>query len=1010
MANGSNLSWAASLATLAIALAAPVSVLAQEGGQQGVDDSDVSADSDDNSEDRIIVTGSLIRRSEGFQSSSPVDVVNREQLEAAAPNTIATFVRDLPQNFGSTSSSGRASGGAGVGGERGAGTINLRGLGPSSTLVLLNNRRQTQLPDAADNVIDINSLAPEIAIQRLEVLKDGSSALYGTDAVAGVVNFITNDRFEGVRMSARANIQPYSGRGDRRFEVMAGGGLGDRTHVMAAVSIFDQDELNLAYDIEGLKGSEADIRYTVNNSNPGEFSVPLRNSAGALIAGTAGLRRNVVDSNCGNVAGTVPTNSPTGANLAVALPRAQAVDCRYYFYPDQSAQSDIRQYNAIGVITHKFSDAVNFRGEMNFSSSTSFTRYTVSDVISLPRLVIPGHNPGSEYRAVNANGQPLFAVSSGTSAGYTRDGAEVFLPLRNAAGQVVLSANPTDPNSGIPFYEDVVFNGRLLNSQGGLPTNNTIALGEAARGQMSRADTDIMRFSGGFDGELGGDWTYQTALTYSRYRLSTNGAPGIGLTAQLQRALDGYGGAACNTSGLRNRDGCGYFNIYGNSVFATGANDPRANTAAMINYVAPLLLDRYTSSLLVADAVLSGPLFDLPAGEVGLAIGYQHRRAGLALDYDANKNTNNTTLNTQQVDFNRSRGTDAVFAEINLPIFENGLGYLEANGALRYERSSNLETTDPKIGLLFNSADDLLSLRASYGTSFVAPSLFRLFSISAGSTGVNDCPVTLNPVCTGIPNIRVSSQTRGNPNLRPQTSTAFNVGGTLTPMAGLSLSLDWFHFKFEDLISTETATQLVLSDPTGANTGRVFRDANGQLIGVALQYFNAASVTVSGFDFDIGYQREVENLGTIGLNLAGTYLPSYKWALTPGAVPQNWAGQTNDSRPAAPSPEWRANVRANWSNGPHTVTATLRYTGPLDFTLNTTVKIDAYTPIDLSYSYRIGEGAISDAVKGITLAVGATNIFNDLPSFVPYPAFVPNLTTLHDQRGRMLWVRLTGDF
>jgi outer membrane receptor protein involved in Fe transport len=955
----------------------------------------------------IVVTGSFIRRSPGFQSSSPVDVVNRAQLDAVAPSTIATFVRDLPQNFGSTSSSGRASGGAGVGGERGAGTINLRGLGPSSTLVLLNGHRQTQLPDAADNVVDINSLTPEIAIERLEVLKDGASALYGTDAVAGVVNFITNDRFDGLRLNSRVNVQTYSGRGDRRFEAMAGAGLGERTHVMTAFSMFDQDELNLAYDIPSQKNSEANIRSTVNTANPGEFTVPTRNAAGVL---TNAPRRNVLDPTCGQVVGTAPTNSPTGNNLATVLPLGQAVDCRYFINPDQSAQSDIRQYNAIAVLTHEFSQALKFRGEMNYSSSVSKTRYTVSDVISLPSLVIPGHNPGSEFRAVNAQGQPLYAVSSGASAGYSRDGAEVFLPSRDAQGRVVLSGTPTVAGSGIPFYEDVVFNGRLLNSQRNLPTGNSLAPGEGAGMALSRSETDVFRTSGQVDGEISDDWNYSGALTYSRYRLSTNGAPGLGLTAQLQRALDGYGGGACNTSGPRNANGCGYFNIYGNSVFATAAGAPRANTEAMIDFVSPLLIDKYESSLLVGDAVLSGSLFDVPAGKIGLAVGYQYRRAGLRLDYDVNKNTNNTTLNTQQLDFTRSRETNAGFAELNVPIIDNDFGYLEANGAVRHETSQGTKTTDPKFGLLFTSANKAVALRGSYGTSFVAPSLFRLFSVSAGTGTVNDCPPSLNPVCTGIPNIRTSSQTRGNPDLKPQTSKAWNAGATIRPLPGLTASLDWFRFDFQNLISTENASQLVLDDPTGALTGRVFRDAAGQPIRVVLQYFNASKVVASGFDFDLGYQHETDSAGTFSANVAGTYLPVYRWTLTPGGRAENWAGETNDRRSGAPSPKWRANLRLNWAMGRHAVNLLMRYTGSLEFTLDPTQRIEAFTPIDASYSYRIGDGMFGGTVKSATFSVGATNLLGEKEPFVPYPGFQPFIASLHDQRGRFLWARVSADF
>src|SRR5690606_16211518 len=119
-----------------------------------------------------------------------------------------------------------------------------------------------------------------------------------------------------------------------------GGGIGGSTHVMAAFSVFDQDELNLAFDIPSQRGSENNIRSTVNTANPAEFTVPTRDAAGML---TSTLRRNVLDPNCGNVVGTAPTNSPTVSNLATILPIGQAVDCRYFINADQSAQSNIRQ-------------------------------------------------------------------------------------------------------------------------------------------------------------------------------------------------------------------------------------------------------------------------------------------------------------------------------------------------------------------------------------------------------------------------------------------------------------------------------------------------------------------------------------------------------------------------------------------------------------------------------------------------------------------------------------------
>lgn len=944
--------------------------------------------------DAIVVTGTLLQRSD-YQISSPIDVVGRASLEATAPATIAEFIKDLPYNFGSAFASGRA-----FGNERGGGTINLRGLGAAATLVLINGQRMTQLPDAPDAVVDVNSLVPEIMLERLEILKDGASATYGSDAIAGVVNFITNDRFEGVRLSSRINQFTYSNATDYRIEAMIGSSIGERTHVIAAFGFYDQQPINsYAENTQSQRGTGSDPRFSSASSNPGEFIVPTRNADGLI----SGQRTNVVDPLCG----TVPSSLASPGGLVVVSDPALARDCRYQFWHDNGSQSDIRRYHGMARARSELTDAITLTGEFGFAHVETATSYTAGDTLG-QSVRIPGHNPGNIYfRARNANGEPLFAVSSGISAGYIRDGAEVFLPLRDAQGRVVLAPDPTNPASGIPFYEDVLFAGRPMNSQCNLPTNNTLAPGVCAQSRPSRSTSDIMRGAIGLEGDFGVGWNWRTNVQYSRYDLSTNGTPGVALINELNFALDGLGGPNCNRqTGQRGVGNCQYFNLFGNSTVATPGS-AAANTQEVIDYVIPMLNDRYTSDLLTAEAILTGQLADLPAGPIGIAIGYQYREAGLAIDYDTQANIGNKANGVTQTDFSASRGTHAVFVETNFPLFDNSTGYLELNGALRREWiGSNLTTTDPKIGILFNTADQVLSLRGSYGTSFIAPSLFRLNARSARGAGVNDCPVSQGPPCTGELNLRIALIERGNPNLQPETSEAWSAGFTLRPVSGLTLEGTWWRFAFDNKIATLSPTDIVNRTPSGTPETPIVRDQTGRILSVSTTFINQASVLTEGLDFMADYMTAIGNMGSLNFNVAGTYNYKYNLQQAVGSPIIRAAGASNDSiTGASPNTKLRINGRVTWEKGGHLATIGVRYYAPITFTLSPDIKLDAWYPVDISYTYNFDVGE-----REFMVGVGAQNVFNDLEPYVPPPGFQPFIPSLYDTRGRSIYAKASVKF
>src|SRR4051812_10255300 len=235
----------------------------------------------------VVVTGSFIRRSEGFTPASPVAEVNREDLESHAPKTVADFFTELPYSFNTQFAVGRA-----VGASNGSGSLNLRNLGAGATLVLLNSRRTVR--DAVTlTSVDVNALVPQIMIERIEILKDGASSIYGSDAVGGVANFLTRSNFNGFEVVAQGDLRQEGSNTDSRFSAIWGS-QGERGGVIAALenfnrSPYDWQDLSLIKDnLDNLDGQWRLAGW------PARYTIPNRNAAGAL----AGAGTTIADPLC----------------------------------------------------------------------------------------------------------------------------------------------------------------------------------------------------------------------------------------------------------------------------------------------------------------------------------------------------------------------------------------------------------------------------------------------------------------------------------------------------------------------------------------------------------------------------------------------------------------------------------------------------------------------------------------------------------------------------------------
>ena len=924
--------------------------------------------------EEVVVTGTYLRTSE-FKPSSPVDTLTREDLEVAAPTTLATFFTELPYNMGSSFTTGRALGDAG-----GAGTINLRGLGSAATLVLLNSKRQTTVgaPIYQGGVVDINSLVPQIMIRNVDVLKDGASALYGTDAVAGVVNFITRDDFEGLEVRAQGEYMTYKTHGDRRFGLLWGNQSG-ATRIVAAAEYYERDRIP-QLDIEVYENRE--ILSTLGS--PGQFTVPsfitpTVNASGALTA-VQGTTRTIRDPDCARVPGSIPQ----GTNV-----------CAYSFAADQSYNSGERRYQGYVQAEHDISESTVLKLELGYTDSHARTTDTASGQFGVPQR-IPGDNPGVAaagiFRATNAAGQPLFAMPSAPGSA---------IPLRDGAGRVVLSADPTNPASGIAFNYDVMFLGRPLGSQGGLPTGGSTPLGDFSLTKMGEDKTDVLRGSVGLAGELG-QWHWEYSTTYSQHRIVTTGQRTNELLREFDLAVRGLGGYNCNPATGRPGQGpCYYFNPFGNAIFAAPGS-AAANNQEVISFFTPALWDRFESSLTVHEAFITGDVFDMPAGAVSLAAGVQYRDQSTNNDYDAQKNSGNIETGLVFTDFSASRTTRAAFAEAAVPVFDNDFGALDLNGAVRHEDGGDeLSTTNPKLGLLYTMPNKSWRMRASWGTSFLAPSLFQQFSSSAGATFVSPTP--------GAPaTLRVNTVLRGNPDLKPQEAQSWSTGIQWRPFSQLSFDLSYWKFHFDDLLATENAQQILFSDPNGA---RVIRDpATGTVLVIQTRYFNAATVETSGLDLEASYSRQLGRWGALDVSLNSTFVDQYDLQATATSPVMDATGRWNSLTFGSPSVPWRGTLRTTWNLGRHSVMAAARYTDSFVNDRATSTPGDrtfkTYMPIDVSYTYRVDEDF--GPAQGFSLALGAQNVLDDLPDTVDYLNHMA--ANVYDYRGRLVWARIVANF
>ncbi len=821
------------LLLLATCLTAPA--LAQETLPAGAE----TVEDDGNA---IIVTGSRIRQ-DPTKSALPLQIVTTEEFERNSISNPEQFINYLSSN--GTGSDNLASNADVVSGQQrgnnGASFANLRGQGSSATLVLLNGRRIAShgLNGAG---VDVNQI-PFGAIERVEVLKDGASAIYGTDAIGGVINFITRKDYQGLGVNLFTDITE---RGDAPiYRLSAIAGYGDLStngfNVMAAVSYSDIAELrgnrrNFVDTFQVDRGLSPDTRGSPTGTifpigvgpNTPLGTIIASTGTAPFLPGSTTIRAsggiNVLDLPGGEGCSSVGLQQDAYAD-DLWLNSTARFACAYDTGLDASLQQDLETLTYLG------------RGVVKLGDHELFAEVTGSDATAQKRFSNVQITP-------NTTTQNYAYPSSG--ANYT-----------NIFNRLVGVFPTLEPRRGLP----ISYRWRCI---------------ECGPREIT-TDTQTFRIAAGADGPLFAGWDYRAGASYAQSESRSKLGSGYyfrGTLANGQPDVTAPRAPGATVPGLIGLLNTGIINPF----LLPGQSQTQAARDALAAVSAEgVVLFGGKYSVTQFDGSISGPLFNIGDDAVQLAVGVDYRKEKYSFNGDERAASSRPVIIAAPFDDGNaldgeSRDVKAAYAEILVPLFN----ILEISGALRIDEYQGFgSTTNPKVSVKFEPADWLL-FRGSYNTGFRVPTFNQIFndqieSIFGGTLAdPRNCPGGViqpaNPACQGI---RPDIINGGNPNIGPETSREFGAGLVLRPSSNFSVSVDYWNIRREGTIITPTLTQLITN--LSLVEDRFIRDGAGNLVAIDQTVLNAGSSKTEGIEVSIRGGVEV-GTGTLAAGLDGTYL------------------------------------------------------------------------------------------------------------------------------------------
>ena len=912
--------------------------------------------------EKVEVTGSSIKRIDA-ETALPVQVVTRQDIQRLAPQN----TEDLLRSISATNTTGalQASNLSGAA-TSGASTVSLRGLGSKRTLVLVNGRRITPFGGVAGGggaaSVDVNSI-PIAAIERVEVLKDGASAVYGSDAVAGVINFILRKDYVGAELTVGYGQTTHGGDG-RSYDTSALVGFGDlqkdRFNVM----------INASYNKEdAIYGRQRNYANSSVNVGAGNDTTSGNTYPGTIVNAGGASRSFLAPAFAAQVSdGTYPTFGFKDCTPSIASPLFPNNRCR--FDPAPYIALVPEQNRTAANLSARFAFDANNQVYAELGGSRNIIKDTIQPVPLSDQFALVATNPYTPRLAALINSyQPTLDNTYGAAFVANLFGHTTFLlpttspyyPTRFAADQGL---------AGSP----IVIRYRAFES--GL--------------RMLRDENKAGRVVLGLQGTAA-NWDYDVGFLYTESRVSENVVGGYPLNSKILPLLN---------SGVVNPFGPSTPDIQA-AIQAANFNGEAFNTK---------------TSIASLNGKASREVFNLPAGPVSIAFGADVRKEKYAFSASSAIASGDVSgYGGNFIDVSRSRNVEAGFAEINVPIVKG----LEGDVAVRYDNYQGIgNTTNPKGSLRWQPVKEFL-LRGSIGTGFRAPALDELYApVTQGvsQNGLNDpvrCPVTgsSNDCAT-----QFTTANGGNSRLTPEKTTSKTIGFIVEPSTNVHVGVDYFdiYLRNQIVIGGPGAT-VILADAASAaqfanliTRGPASGGLPGQIISVNQQNQNLFNLHVQGIDLDFRLRVPTSSIGTYTFGLNGTYFTRYDAQNTDGSYTANIA----DANIAGGSviPRWKHVASVNWDYGPWTATAAQNFQAAYtDFPSNisgATRRVGVYETFDLQASYL--------GFKGFRLTAGVKNIFDRDP---PYSNVGGSVffqagydASYADVRGRFIYGKVTYAF
>jgi iron complex outermembrane receptor protein len=976
----------------------------------------------------IVVIGSQIR---GARPSGalPVTVLDAKQIDATGALSGDDLIRAIPQmgdvtfnpsNNPQTSNAARGD----------VNSINLRNLGVGNTLVLLNGRRMVQHPvsQAGEGnvpVLGYNSNAiPVAGIERLEVLRDGAAAIYGADAVAGVVNTVTKTDYNGLSLDGRYGYAEGTHRKEYELTGFAGRNFADGK---GNVSLFLDYTRRTAQQAEDEPyTATTDLRsYFANNAafasnlNADGRATQSPWAALAVVGGPGTIRRGTTALTSSTGAFHTQSTSNPGCLVTISADtcygsgtRATATTLRNERFdtaPGTTVTPGVKRFNSFLTAHYDVSDAVTLYTEVGYYKAR--THAVQPPTINLNPIVVPASNYWNPFgAAVFSNG----TVNPNRIPGLTNVPA-AGLPVRLSTYRFV--------DVG-PQYVDV--------------SNEQSRLLLGAKGHI-----------GSFD--------FDTAALYSEAE-STDRSDAINMT-KLQQSL------ALSTPDAYNP-------FSGGCAATTSVGDCSPSSQAAIDSIRFKLRRHDKTTLALADFKLSNAhLFALPGGDVGIALGVEARRETQRDDRDPQVNGSTPFVDAVTGDVSLSnvaavsttpstrgsRVVESAFGELAIPVVAPDMGIplvrrIDLQVAGRYEHYSDFgSVAKPKIAGAWDLIDGL-RLRGSYSLGFRAPNLEQTntaqYSRLSSSSVINEdfyrCEADVRAkrianfnTCTR--NISYTILISGNPDLKPENSTNWTVGAVVEPkfipsrFGHLTLTADFWSIHQVGIVGQYGAQNALVLDylmrlqgssnpnviraPVNADDTPVFTGSGlapaGQILQIKDQFANLLPQTVQGIDLALIYSVKHTGIGDFDLNVNAAKLTKFARE-NPPAVQQLFdaraAGIINPATPLTDSgnlievrgkPEWRITGSLTWTAGPVQIGGFLNYvsavndTNFLDSDGNPFV-IKGQTTVNLYAQYSFRHGALNDT----RFRIGARNLFDTQPPITADGYF----GSLYNPYGRYVYV------